>query len=383
MGNEARRSCLARPVFVRHRRRCLASPGANMLAILSLPDWVLLLIIKLLVRWEDQRALRFSCSRLQRLPFKTLCCDGSLTDGECLTISRHYPGIENLILTGTRYTSHLTQYGDPGVKAIAARCHTLKQIVLQNFGSCLTDSAVEHLFQGNNALQVVCCWNCDVTVKPLDSLNAPQLTKFSWNNGNGKILHPCQADYYEAVATLGNLFVRCPLLEDVWTCVTLCNDDIIQALAANCWQMKKLHIAGSSSKGTVSDVSVMEIAKTCGKLEEIHFEGVFPCLTDVGVAGLAAGCPRLCSFSYNCHDSERCEVTSTAVCSLASLCPLLNSVMFFDCAKIDEHGIYELMAHCTKLRSLGVAGCAVSAECQAAAQRQGIELWEDDDIDTD
>jgi hypothetical protein len=128
------------------------------------------------------------------------------------------------------------------------------------------------------------------------------------------------------------------------------SDEGLQAIAAHCPKLRVCRMGTPFEPLCYTDVGVASLAQGCPRLETISFAGPTH-LTDASLDAIATWCPRLTSLCV--HASA---VTDIGVLAVLRACPELAHVDLSETA-ISDGLVTQLVAQCGKLESLTCIRC--------------------------
>jgi hypothetical protein len=124
--------------------------------------------------------------------------------------------------------------------------------------------------------------------------------------------------------------------------------DVDVGYLADCYQ-QTLRRVELSWCPALTDAGLTSLVERCGpadRLRDVSFAGT--CVTDVGAAALAAGCPRIRRV-----DLSHCRsITDRGVRALAVGCRRLERVSFAGCGHVSDAGLEALIRNCLALTSV-------------------------------
>jgi Leucine Rich repeat len=131
-------------------------------------------------------------------------------------------------------------------------------------------------------------------------------------------------------------------------------DGAIRAIANSCPDLEKLDLGGRRTDTTyisrITDASFIIVGQNCSKLVDISI--AYNNVTDIGIAALSRGCPKLQSFSAN-----NCPSISTAgITALSHRCKELRTINLVNCRRISDDCLFRIAEGCPELTSFTLSG---------------------------
>ena len=218
---------------------------------------------------EDVEDVAKSCPKL----IKIFLSGTKVTDEGVKKLAEFLPNLEEIDLGETGVT-------DEGLKILAKRCLNLKSIVLAK--ADVSDDGVQAIAKGCPKLITINLESCNkVTNKGLEALTE-----------------------------------GCPYIGNIILSHTPITSSGLTKFAKICRHLKVIKISGTQ----ICDLPVIEIAKSCSNIREIWMDRC-PSVTDKSVMEIAKASLKLREI-----DCSSTQVTSKAVLELAKNCPHLTCI---------------------------------------------------------
>lgn len=303
------------------------------------------------------------CPRLRNVG---LHYNSMISDGGLLALATNLPGMTSIDL------NYLWNVTSIGVFAIAERCPALRHISLQGNGRAADNTVLS--FRSISAIASWC--------PKLQTINVSFSKKFS-NQSLALLASSCKE---LRSFSLG----ECDLI----------TDKAIATIANSCPELECLHIGTykfNNEDGTlsyhnaISDESFKIVGQKCSKL--VNFSIAYNNVSDVGIAALSRGCPKLQSFSANncpsistagimalthgCKELRtinlsKCEgITDDCISSIASGCPELTSFTLSSSREVTNAGIVCMAGGCRKLKRVSLYDCRLIGNAALIAIASG------------
>ena len=119
-------------------------------------------------------------------------------------------------------------------------------------------------------------------------------------------------------------------------------------IAQNCPALKVIKLGKCKN---ITDDGVIALAKKCADIRVIDLsmcDGHGPVITDLGLAALGQGCPKL--QEINLSGTE--NITDKGLSALCKSCPDLSKIKLRYCGWLSQKGIAELSKHCHHLQKI-------------------------------
>jgi hypothetical protein len=125
-------------------------------------------------------------------------------------------------------------------------------------------------------------------------------------------------------------------------------DSAFILIAKNCLKLEKIDIFNNEN---ITDFSLIEISKNILNLKIIS---LFNCslITNCGLMAILKNCLKLESVKL-CYNQN---ITDIALISIANNCLNLK-ILWLNCEKITENGVFEIVKNCLKLNELSYQNC--------------------------
>ena len=341
-----------------------------------------------LLRWLIKRKMRY----------EVMTCNGSYGVVDDLS----FVGIDNKLLhTLGLFDSDIT---DEGLLMIAQGCPQLKDITLRDCKkiSCKGLLWLAEKLPGMTSIDV--CLSSNMTSDSATAnmtcvgvyaiaVRCPALVKIS-------LLEGCRSRY-AAVAindSIQAIARGCPKLQtiSIYDGYELSNESVtylaesckelrsillrrcdlvadgaIRAIANSCPDLEKLDLGGLlSGRGYISritDESFIIVGQKCSKLVDISI--AYNSVTDIGIAALSRGCPKLQSFSVdNCP-----SISDAGITALSYRCKELRTINLTNCRRISDDCLFRIAELCPELTSFNLSGSAAVTNAGVSCIARGCE----------
>lgn len=266
---------------------------------------------------------RFSSTRALVLPeFPT-----AVTDSAIVALAQACSNLRFVDLRGNR------ALGDASAEAMGRHCQALR------FFACdaneLTDNGFVALLKGCKDLERAHFnWFFQATDNAMKAMpDRPAL----------KSLRMFSADQLTD-AGIKALCKKCPgmVAIDLSQCTKLTNESAFAA--SRTWGAQLRYVNFAESK--LTDEGLISLSKSCTKLEDVDFSSCFT-VTDLGVVALASVCFDMRAIAFN-----RCpNVTDASVFVIARNCSKLERAEFSHC-QVSDVAVIAVLARCANLRFL-------------------------------
>ena len=144
------------------------------------------------------------------------------------------------------------------------------------------------------------------------------------------------------------LNTKCSLQSlDMYGCKNITDISVIQ-IAKHCPRLEQLDIRLCK----ITDKSVIHIAINCSSLLTLKASGCKQ-ITDASIRRIAKNCPRLLELDIGWCD----KITNISISKIAKYCLGLQQLSIGHCYNVNDKSIIQIAIKCTGLRLLDVMGC--------------------------
>jgi F-box and leucine-rich repeat protein 2/20 len=350
-----------------------------------------------LLRWLIKR----------KMQSKDISCNGSFA----VIDDRSFVGIDNKFLqTLGLFRSDIT---DAGLLMIAQGCPQLKDIRLDDCKKISDEGLLALAVNLPGMTSIHLSLVSKVTCVGVLSIaeRCPALVKLSLSESSGRSfnseglndsimavalgcpnLQHISIVYSDGVSDDSLFFLadRCTELRSVHLLgCDLVTDVAIEAIANSCPDLEKLVITGVWATGEnglsfsskITDLSFIAVGLKCSNL--LHFYIAFNDVTDIGIAAIARGCPKLRSFYARVCPS----ISSASIMALSQGCKDLRSITLLDCRLITDESLFRIAEGCPDLLSftlssnISVSNTSLSSIAECCTKLTSITINDCSQID--
>jgi len=185
--------------------------------------------------------------------------------------------------------------------------------------------------------------------KTLGKIVNPNLIHLRLYENNRKYRHISDETISEIVAI-------CPNLIHIYISYSNQITDIsLIEIAKKCQRIEYINIGGYK----ISDKSLREIANSCPKLQYHHLPDCCY-ISDSGIIEIISSHPHLLSLSFEGGGLEGCEITNLSIKKIAELCPKLQYFNVSERDDITDESICILLQLCPNLQELILEQCNIT-----------------------